>query len=232
MRWLEACQSPVWDTALALIALLDAGVPASDPTVRRGTDWLLGEEIRGGGDWSVRRPRLSPGGWAFEFANDLYPDVDDTAEVVLALRRAAAGHPDPARAHAAADRGAAWAVGMASSDGGWGAFDADNTRELVRKLPFCDFGAVIDPPSADVTAHMVEMLAHTPGGGPRPRRRLAARRPGEGRVLVRAVGRQPRVRHGRRGAGPGRGRDPSARAGDPAGGALARRPPEPGRRLG
>ena len=163
VRWLEACQSPVWDTALALIALLDAGVQASDPTVRRGTDWLLGEEIRGGGDWSVRRPRLTPGGWAFEFANDLYPDVDDTAEVVLALRRAAAGHPDPARVHAAADRGAAWAVGMASSDGGWGAFDADNTRELVRKLPFCDFGAVIDPPSADVTAHMVEMLAHTPG---------------------------------------------------------------------
>ena len=163
VRWLEACQSPVWDTALALIALLDAGVPASHPAVRRGTDWLLGEEITGAGDWAVRRPRLAPGGWAFEFANDLYPDVDDTAEVVLALRRAAAGHPEPERVHAAADRGAAWAVGMASSDGGWGAFDADNTRELVRKLPFCDFGAVIDPPSADVTAHMVEMLAYTPG---------------------------------------------------------------------
>jgi len=163
VRWLEACQSPVWDTALALIALLDAGVPASHPAVRRGTDWLLGEEITGAGDWAVRRPRLAPGGWAFEFANDLYPDVDDTAEVVLALRRAAAGHPEPERVHAAADRGAAWAVGMASSDGGWGAFDADNTRELVRKLPFCDFGAVIDPPSADVSAHMVEMLAHSPG---------------------------------------------------------------------
>jgi squalene-hopene/tetraprenyl-beta-curcumene cyclase len=89
--------------------------------------------------------------------------VDDTAEVVLALRRLAAGHPDPAAVHAAADRGADWVVGMASSDGGWGAFDADNTRELVRKLPFCDFGAVIDPPSADVTAHVVEMLAKTPG---------------------------------------------------------------------
>jgi len=163
VRWLEACQSPVWDTALALIALLDAGVPASDQAVRRGTDWLLGEEIAGAGDWAVRRPRLAPGGWAFEFANDLYPDVDDTAEVVLALRRAAAGHPEPERVHAAADRGAAWAVGMASGDGGWGAFDADNTRELVRKLPFCDFGAVIDPPSADVTAHVVEMLAHSPG---------------------------------------------------------------------
>jgi squalene-hopene/tetraprenyl-beta-curcumene cyclase len=111
----------------------------------------------------VRRPKLAPGGWAFEFANDGYPDVDDTAEVVLALRRVAPGHPDPAAVHAAADRGVEWAVGMASGDGGWAAFDADNTRELVRKLPFCDFGAVIDPPSADVTAHVVEMLAPTPG---------------------------------------------------------------------
>ena len=107
----------------------------------------------------MRRPRLAPGGWAFEFANDGYPDIDDTAEVVLALRRAAPGTPSRPAVHAAVDRGAAWAVGMPASDGGWGAFDADNTRELVRKLPFCDFGAVIDPPSADVTAHVVEMLA-------------------------------------------------------------------------
>jgi squalene-hopene/tetraprenyl-beta-curcumene cyclase len=163
VRWLEACQSPVWDTALALTALLDAGVPADDPSVLAGADWLLAEEVRVGGDWSVRRPKLAPGGWAFEFANDGYPDVDDTAEVVLALRRVAAGHPDPAAVHAAADRGVEWVVGMASKDGGWAAFDADNTRELVRTLPFCDFGAVIDPPSADVTAHVVEMLAPTPG---------------------------------------------------------------------
>jgi squalene-hopene/tetraprenyl-beta-curcumene cyclase len=163
VRWLEACQSPVWDTALALTALLDAGVPAADPAIVAAADWLLAEEVRVAGDWSVRRPALAPGGWAFEFANDGYPDVDDTAEVVLALRRVAAGHPDPAAVHAAADRGVDWVVGMASSDGGWAAFDADNTRELVRKLPFCDFGAVIDPPSADVTAHVVEMLAATPG---------------------------------------------------------------------
>jgi squalene-hopene/tetraprenyl-beta-curcumene cyclase len=163
VRWLEACQSPVWDTALALTALLDAGVPAEDRSLRSAVDWLLAEEVRVRGDWSVRRPGLGAGGWAFEFANDGYPDVDDTAEVVLALRRLAAGHPDPAAVHAAADRGAEWVVGMASSDGGWGAFDADNTRELVRKLPFCDFGAVIDPPSADVTAHVVEMLAASPG---------------------------------------------------------------------
>lgn len=159
IRMLEACQSPVWDTCLAVTALLDAGVPADDPDVVRAATWMLDEEIQGvRGDWAVRRPDLPVGGWAFEFDNDGYPDTDDTAEVVLALRRVA--HPDPARLRAAVDRGVVWNVGMQSSDGGWGAFDADNTRELVTKLPFCDFGAVIDPPSADVTAHVVEMLAH------------------------------------------------------------------------
>ena len=157
VRRLEACQSPVWDTGLALTALLDAGVPADDPAVLRAADWLLDEEIAVRGDWSVRRPRLAPGGWAFEFANDGYPDTDDTAEVVLALRRVA--HPDASRLRAAVDRGVRWTAGMQCRDGGWGAFDADNTRELAYKLPFCDFGAVIDPPSADVTAHVVEMLA-------------------------------------------------------------------------
>jgi squalene-hopene/tetraprenyl-beta-curcumene cyclase len=159
VRRLEACQSPVWDTGLALIALLDAGVPAHDDAVRRATAWLLGEEIRVPGDWSVRRPKLAPGGWAFEFANDGYPDIDDTAEVVLGLRRVARAAPDPDAVRAAVDRGVAWTIGMQSTDGGWGAFDADNTRALARKLPFCDFGEVIDPPSADVTAHVVEALA-------------------------------------------------------------------------
>ncbi len=157
VRRLEACQSPVWDTALAVVALRDAGLPADAPALRRAADWLVGEEIEVTGDWSVRRPALAPGGWAFEFANDNYPDTDDTAEVVLALRRVAGR--DPARQRAAVDRGVAWAIGMQSADGGWGAFDADNTQRLTEKLPFCDFGAVIDPPSADVTAHIVEMLA-------------------------------------------------------------------------
>ncbi|GAA4864871.1 squalene--hopene cyclase [Pseudonocardia benzenivorans] len=158
VRRLEACQSPVWDTCLAVTALLDAGVPADDPDVLAAADWLLAEEVRDvRGDWAVRRPDIPTGGWAFEFDNDGYPDTDDSAEVVLALRRVA--HPDPARLRAAVDRGVAWTVGMQSSDGGWGAFDADNTRELITKLPFCDFGAVIDPPSADVTAHVVEMMA-------------------------------------------------------------------------
>jgi len=153
-RRLEACQSPVWDTALAMNALLDAGVPGDRPAVSRGADWLLAEEVKGPGDWAVRRPSLAPGGWAFEFDNDGYPDIDDTAEVILALRRVP--HPD---ASPAVDRGMRWMTGMASRDGGFAAFDADNTRELCKRLPFCDFGAVIDPPTADVTAHVVEALA-------------------------------------------------------------------------
>jgi squalene-hopene/tetraprenyl-beta-curcumene cyclase len=159
---LEACQSPVWDTCLAVNALHDAHVPADDPAVVAGTRWLLDEQVTATGDWAVRRPSLAPGGWSFEFANDVYPDTDDTAEVVLALRRSEyAELPDAERARlrAGVDRGLDWAAGMVSADGGWGAFDADNTRELINKLPFCDFGEVIDPPSADVTAHVVEALA-------------------------------------------------------------------------
>jgi squalene-hopene/tetraprenyl-beta-curcumene cyclase len=156
-RRLEACQSPVWDTALAVIGLTDAGLPGDHPAILQAADWLLGEEIAVTGDWAVRRPDVEPGGWAFEFANDNYPDIDDTAEVLLALRRV--NHPNPDRLEAAIDRGVRWTIGMQSSDGGWAAFDADNTRDLAYELPFCDFGAVIDPPSADVTAHVVEMLA-------------------------------------------------------------------------
>jgi squalene-hopene/tetraprenyl-beta-curcumene cyclase len=152
-RRMEACQSPVWDTALALVALGDAGIEPTHPAIESGARWLLAEEVRVRGDWSVRRPALPPGGWAFEFENDSYPDVDDTAEVVLALRRSAV------EAGPAIERAVRWTLGMASKDGAWGAFDADNVRWLVRKLAFSDFGEVIDPPSADVTAHTVEMLA-------------------------------------------------------------------------
>lgn len=114
VRRLEVSQSPVWDSALALTALLDAEVSADDPAVVRATGWLLGEEIRVRGDWAVRRPSLPAGGWAFEFHNDTYPDTDDTAEVVLALRRVTL--PD----RSALDRGVIWLVGMQSRNGGWG----------------------------------------------------------------------------------------------------------------
>jgi squalene-hopene/tetraprenyl-beta-curcumene cyclase len=152
-RRLEACQSPVWDTVLTMTALADAGLPPDHPALTSAAEWVLAEEIRGPGDWQVRRPHTPPGGWAFEFDNDNYADTDDTAEVIIALRHTAAD------GRAAIDRGLRWLEGMQSKDGGWGAFDADNTRMLVNKLPFCDFGAVIDPPSADVTAHIVEAFA-------------------------------------------------------------------------
>jgi squalene-hopene/tetraprenyl-beta-curcumene cyclase len=152
-RRLEACQSPVWDTVLTMTALADAGLPPDHPALTSAADWVLAEEIRGPGDWQVRRPHTPPGGWAFEFDNDNYADTDDTAEVIIALRHTASDN------RAAIERGLRWLEGMQSKDGGWGAFDADNTRALVTKLPFCDFGAVIDPPSADVTAHIVEAFA-------------------------------------------------------------------------
>ena len=123
-RRIEACQSPVWDTALAVLALLDAGFDPGHEAVARGALWLAGREVRVRGDWSVRKPKLEPGGFPFEFANDNYPDVDDTAVVVLALRRAGID------GGGAAERGVAWSLGMQSRDGGWAAFDVDNTSRL------------------------------------------------------------------------------------------------------
>src|SRR3954462_4105224 len=152
----EACQSPVWDTALAALALRACGVPTDHEALRRAGDYLPREAVTVKGDWAIRRPDLSPGGWAFEFENDLYPDVDDTAVVALALRRCHRGHES-------VERGLAWAAGMQSRSGGWGAFDADNEAFWLYKLPFCDFGKVTDEPSADVTAHAIEALA--PEGG-------------------------------------------------------------------
>jgi squalene-hopene/tetraprenyl-beta-curcumene cyclase len=164
--WLEACQSPVWDTALATVALADAGVDRDDAALVRAADWLLDRQVLDvTGDWGVRRPHVRPGGWPFEYHNVNYPDVDDTPICALALRRVE--HPDPERVQRAVRRAVEWLVGMQSRDGGWGAFDADNTRTIVRQLPFCDFGEVIDPPSADVTAHAVELLVQEEGGAAR-----------------------------------------------------------------
>jgi squalene-hopene/tetraprenyl-beta-curcumene cyclase len=163
-RRIEACQSPVWDTALAVIGLLDAGVDRTHPSVERAARWLAAREIRVRGDWSKRRPRLEPSGFAFEFANDWHPDVDDTAEVVMALHRAGVGGE-------AVGRSVRWMIGMQCRNGGWAAFDVENTSRLPNKLPFCDFGEVTDPPSADVTAHVLEALALMGlGGHPSARR--------------------------------------------------------------
>ena len=147
----EACQSPVWDTALAALALRACGVPADHDALRNAGDYLLREEVTVAGDWAIRKPDLAPGGWAFEFENDLYPDVDDTAVVALTLHELGRGED-------AIARGVDWLVGMQSRDGGWGAFDVDNQAMWLYKVPFCDFGKVTDEPSADVTAHSLETL--------------------------------------------------------------------------
>jgi len=152
----EACQSPVWDTGLAVLALRDSGLGPEHPALVRAAEWLEREEVTVSGDWAIRRPELAPGGWAFEFENDLYPDIDDTAVVALALRRCHRGR-------GAVDRGLAWTAGMQSRSGGWGAFDVDNEAFWLYKLPFCDFGKVTDEPTADVTAHALEALGPEPG---------------------------------------------------------------------
>ena len=147
----EACKSPVWDTALAALALRACGVSADHEALRKAGDYLLREEVTVKGDWAIRRPDLAPGGWAFEFENDFYPDVDDTAVVALALH-------ELGRGEGAIGRGVEWLAGMQSRDGGWGAFDVDNNEMWLYKIPFCDFGKVTDEPCADVTAHSLETL--------------------------------------------------------------------------
>jgi len=154
----EACQSPVWDTGLAVLALRACGTPADHPQLVKAGDYLLREEVTVKGDWSIRRPDLAPGGWAFEYDNDVYPDTDDAAVISLALRQLGTGDD-------AVRRGLDWLVGMQSRSGGWGAFDVDNEAMWLYKIPFCDFGKVTDEPSADVTAHALETLGHEHGYG-------------------------------------------------------------------
>ncbi len=162
---LQACMSPVWDTAWAILALRRAGLPSDHPALTLAVDWILGEQITGGGDWQVKCDEPVCGGWAFEFENDGYPDIDDTAVVVVALLEAEVG----AKGNEAIERAEQWLMAMRSDNGAWAAFDRNNTRTLLYRLPFADFGAMIDPPSEDVTAHVVAMLAML-GAGPDDRR--------------------------------------------------------------
>lgn len=151
------CVSPNWDTALAAKALLDSGIDGGAPALRKMSDWLIRNQIFKPGDWSVKRPDLAPGGWAFEFYNDNYPDVDDSAVIVEVLARSAA---DDAPARERAIRaGANWVMGMQSSDGGFAAFDADCQKKWLNQIPLADVEAVVDPSCPDLTGRVLEMMS-------------------------------------------------------------------------
>ena len=152
----QPCFSPVWDTAIASFALGAAEIPEARDALRRAADWLLTKEVRHKGDWAVKRPNVEPGGWYFEFANEFYPDIDDTAMVLLALERAKSS--DPARQQAAERRAINWLLAMQSSDGGWAAFDVDNNWKPLNYIPFADHNAMLDPTCPDITGRVLEAL--------------------------------------------------------------------------
>jgi squalene-hopene/tetraprenyl-beta-curcumene cyclase len=152
--WVQPSISVIWDTALVARALADSGLPKDHEALRRAGEWLLSKQILVPGDWQARSAGL-PGGWAFEFANDFYPDTDDTSAVVMALHEIAL--PDERGKNKAIARAAAWVDSMQSRSGGWGAYDVDNTKTWLNRLPYGDLRAMIDPPTADLTAHMLEM---------------------------------------------------------------------------
>jgi len=159
----QPCVSPVWDTALMSHALLETGDAAAVASALRGLEWLSPLQILDTrGDWVVRRPEVRPGGWAFQYANPHYPDVDDTAVVAMAMHRARSlslnnDYREPIA------RATEWVIGMQSSDGGWGAFEPENTQLYLNNIPFSDHGALLDPPTADVSARCLSMLAQLDG---------------------------------------------------------------------
>jgi squalene-hopene/tetraprenyl-beta-curcumene cyclase len=151
----QPCFSPVWDTAIGAYAIAQSN--PDHPSLRSAADWLLSKEIRRKGDWSVKRPNTDPSGWAFEYANEFYPDIDDTAMVLLALSEVRAGDTEAQRA--TVGRALNWLLAMQSKDGGWAAFDADNNWEFLSQVPFADHNAMLDPTCADITGRVLEALA-------------------------------------------------------------------------
>lgn len=168
----QPCLSPVWDTALAAHAMLEAGGPANEARALAALDWLRPlQELEVKGDWAEVKPDVRPGGWAFQYANAHYPDLDDTAVVVMAMARARG--LSGARFDESVARGKEWTVGLQSRDGGWGAFDADNSYHYLNNIPFADHGALLDPPTADVSARCVSMLAQLGEPADSPQMRAA-----------------------------------------------------------
>jgi squalene-hopene/tetraprenyl-beta-curcumene cyclase len=155
--WMQACVSPLWDTAIAANALLDSGLPSDHPALIKAGEWIIRKQVVKCGDWQVKNPGAEPGGWAFEFYNELYPDTDDTAEILIFLNRV--DIPNNRWKLSECGRAMDWLLNMQSKKGGWGAFDVDNDKELFNKIPFADHKALLDPPTADVTSRILWMLA-------------------------------------------------------------------------
>jgi squalene-hopene/tetraprenyl-beta-curcumene cyclase len=156
MLHLQPCHSPVWDTALTMNALIERGVALDHPSLRRADAWLRSRQCQKVGDWAVSAPEARSGGWAFQFENEWYPDVDDTAAVVTALAKI--HHPELSDSDEAIQRGFRWALALRGSDGGWGAYDKDNNKLIFNKIPFADHQALLDPSTADLTGRCLEML--------------------------------------------------------------------------
>jgi squalene-hopene/tetraprenyl-beta-curcumene cyclase len=155
---MQPCMSPVWDTAQAVYALGEAGVAKNDPRLLKAADWLLSKEVRHKGDWSVSVKNVAPGGWAFEFNNEFYPDVDDSAQVLLALNHVR--NPQERYQHDVSQRALDWILAMQCKNGGWASFDRDNTKMIFQYIPFADHNAMLDPPTVDITGRILEMLAN------------------------------------------------------------------------
>ena len=153
----QPCVSPIWDTCLSLTAMTEAGAQPDHPAIQQAVDWLLDQQIFVNGDWSDQARDLAPGGWAFQFENDQYPDVDDTGMVLMSLIRA--GAHDKELKIKRINQAVNWVLGMQNPDGSWGAFDIANDHEILNNLPFADHGALVDPGTADLTARCVELLA-------------------------------------------------------------------------
>ena len=151
------CYSPVWDTAYAIFALGESGVAKDDPRLLKAADWILSKEVRDKGDWAVKVPNVEPGGWYFEFNNEFYPDVDDSAMVLLGLDKVE--NPRERYQHEVCQRAIEWIFAMQCKNGGWASFDKDNTRMVFQHIPFADHNAMLDPPTVDITGRVLEMLA-------------------------------------------------------------------------
>jgi squalene-hopene/tetraprenyl-beta-curcumene cyclase len=155
----QPCRSPVWDTAYAMHALVESGMVNSHPALLKACDWVLSKEVRVAGDWQVKNPATKPGGWYFEYANEFYPDLDDTFEVLTTLKLLRYGdEAAEERKNAAIQRGFEWALSMQNLDGGWGAFDRGCDKEFLTQIPFADHNAMIDPSTSDITARGIETL--------------------------------------------------------------------------